>query len=142
MAGPEGANACANHARNAATASCQRCGLFICALCEMNVGTGSYCPTCFERVRSEGTLQAARRYRDYAAMARTAVIAGVFFSLMFVGLPFGVAGIYYSIRARRQRRDEGRPLLGVNVMLILAVLEVVGSLVMIGFMIFAMVGVS
>ena len=25
----------------------------------MNVGTGSYCPSCFERVRSEGTLQAA-----------------------------------------------------------------------------------
>ena len=142
MAGPEGANACANHAGNAATASCQRCGLFICTLCEMNVGSGSYCPTCFERVRSEGTLQAARRYRDYAAMARTAVIAGAFFSLMFMGLPFGAVGIYYSIRARKQRRDEGRPLLGVNVVMILALLELLGGVALIGFMIFAMVGVS
>src|SRR5215212_7078801 len=87
---PEGANACANHARNAATASCQRCGLFICALCDMNVGAGSYCPSCFERLRTEGTLEtAARRYRDYATIARTAALAGLVMWIMFLGLPIG-----------------------------------------------------
>ena|SRR5687768_3260348 len=69
-AGPEGGNACANHAGNAAVTSCQRCGLFICSLCEMNVGTGPYCPSCFDRMRTQGSLQTGvRRYRDYAGMA-------------------------------------------------------------------------
>jgi len=134
--GPEGANACANHTRNAATASCQRCGLFICALCDMNVGTGSYCPSCFERVRTEGTLQAAaRRYRDYAMMARTAVIAGVLFSFMLLGIPFGAVGVYYSVKARKQRRDEGRSLTGVTFLLIFAVLEILGGMTFISFLI-------
>src|SRR3954470_4194752 len=87
--GPIGANACANHAKNAAVTACQRCGLLICALCDMDVGTGSYCPACFDRLRSEESLQpAATRYRDYASMARVAMIAGLFFSSMFLGIPF------------------------------------------------------
>ena len=141
--GPEGANACANHTRNAATASCQRCGLFICALCDMNVGTGSYCPSCFQRVRTEGTLQAAaRRYRDYAMMARSAVIAGMLFSFMFLGLPFGAVGVYYSLKARKQRREESRSLTGVTFLMIFAVLEILGGLASIGFLIYAIVEAS
>lgn len=137
--GPEGANACANHARNAATASCQRCGLFICALCDMNVGTGSYCPSCFERVRSEGTLQAAaRRYRDYAMMARTSAIVGLLFSFMFLGLPFGAVAFYYAIKARKQRREEGRSLGGVTFVMIFAVLEMLAGIAAIGFLIYSL----
>jgi hypothetical protein len=141
--GPAGANACANHARNAATASCQRCGLFICALCDMNVRTGSYCPSCFERVRTEGTLQAAaRRYRDYASMARTAVIAGLFFSLMFLGLPFGVAAMYYGIKALKQRRDEGRSTAGVTLIMIVAMLEVLAGIASFGILIYSLFAVA
>ena len=137
--GPEGANACANHTRNAATASCQRCGLFICALCDMNVGTGSYCPSCFERVRTEGTLQAAaRRYRDYAMIARSSVIAGLLFSFMLLGLPFGAVGVYYSVKARKQRREEGRSLAGVTFLLIFAVLEILVGLATITFLIYSL----
>jgi len=136
--GPEGANACANHARNAATASCQRCGLFICTLCDMNVGSGSYCPTCFERVRTEGTLHpAARRYRDYATMARSFAIAGVFFSFMFLGLPFGAMTMYYGNRARKQRRDEGRSTVGATVAIIVGVLEILGGLASLAFLFYA-----
>jgi hypothetical protein len=135
--GPEGANACANHARNAATASCQRCGLFICGLCDMNVGSGSYCPSCFERVRAEGTLPtAARRYRDFATMARSSVIAGIFFSFMFIGLPFGAVAVFYSIKGRKQRRNEGRSTAGVTVTLILGILEIVGGLASIVFILY------
>ena len=136
--GPEGANACANHTRNAATASCQRCGLFICALCDMNVGTGSYCPSCFERVRTEGTLQAAaRRYRDYGMMARTSAIVGLLFSFMFLGLPFGAVACFYAIKARKQRREEGRSLAGVTFVLILGLLEILAGIAAIGFIIWA-----
>ena len=74
---PEGANACANHAHNAAVTNCVRCGLFICALCNMDVGTGPHCPSCFDRLQADDALSpAATRYRDYASMARIAMIAG------------------------------------------------------------------
>ena len=141
--GPEGANACANHARNAATASCQRCGLFICALCDMNVGTGSYCPSCFERVRAEGTLQtAARRYRDYALMARSYAIVGLPLSIMFLGLPFGVMAVYASIKARKQRREERRSLAGVTFVTILGIVEILAGIAAIGFLIYAIAETS
>jgi hypothetical protein len=136
--GPEGANACANHARNAATASCQRCGLFICALCDMNVGTGSYCPACFDRMRAEGSVQTvARRYRDDATIARTAAIAGLFLSMMFLGLPAGILAIVFAIKARRQRRAEGRSVVGVTFTMIVGLLEILGGLVWVGFLIWA-----
>ena len=136
--GPEGANACANHARNAATASCQRCGLFICGLCDMNVGSGSYCPSCFERVRTEGTLHAAaRRYRDFATMARSFAIAGVLLTFMFLGLPLGAAAMYYGLKARRQRREEGRSTAGVTVTIIVGLLEALGGIALIVFLLYS-----
>jgi uncharacterized paraquat-inducible protein A len=136
--GPEGASSCANHARNAATAACQRCGLLICALCDMNVGAGSYCPACFERVRSEGTLQAAaRRYRDYALMGRTSALVGLLFSFLFLGLPFGVMAVYCSVKARKQLREQGRSLAGATVVMIFGILEIVGGIAAIGFLIYS-----
>jgi uncharacterized paraquat-inducible protein A len=139
-AGPEAGSACANHARNAAVASCQRCGLFICSLCEMNVGTGSYCPACFDRVRAEGSFPAAaQRYRDYGTMAITAVLAGFLLSFMFMSVPFGAVGIYYAIKGIRQRRERGKPKTGVVIVLLFAILEVVGGLAFTAFLIWAMV---
>ncbi|HYH08739.1 MAG TPA: hypothetical protein VEK11_16925 [Thermoanaerobaculia bacterium] len=139
-AGPEAGSACANHARNVAVASCQRCGLFICSLCEMNIGTGTYCPSCFDRVRSEGSLQAApTRYRDYSTMGITAVLAGFLLSFMFLSVPFGAVGIYYAIKGRRQRRERGGSTVGPIVVLIVAILEVLGGLALIGFLIWSLV---
>ncbi|HYC58543.1 MAG TPA: hypothetical protein VEK79_03170 [Thermoanaerobaculia bacterium] len=135
--GPEGANACANHLRNAATASCQRCGLFICALCDMNIGTGSFCPSCFERVRAEGTLPAARRYRDFATIARSSALAGLFFSFMFLGLPFGAVAVYYGLKARTQRKSEGRSTAGVTAVALLGFFEILAGVAAIAFIIYA-----
>lgn len=119
---PEGvAAACANHARNAAVTSCRRCGLFVCALCEMNVGDGSYCPSCFDRVRDEGTLQA--RYRDYAAMAVSAVVFG-----FCIFLPVGPFGIYWAAKGIRQRRAERQNIAGMVVTMILAILQTLAFL--------------
>ena len=126
--GPEGANACANHERNAAVTSCQRCGLFICALCDMNVGTGSHCPSCFDRLRAEGTLlPAARRFRDYALMARSAAVFG--FLLVFpFGILFGPVAVHYATKGRVQRIAEGRSTAGTTITLVLGALETLASL--------------
>lgn len=133
VATPDGvANACANHARNAAVTSCLRCGLFICALCDINLGEGSYCPACFDRVRAEGTLKGAvTRYRDYAGMARVAVIVGALFSMMFLGLPFGAIGLYYARKGMTQRRQEGASIGGMVVAMIFAIVEMVSTFALI-----------
>ena len=139
---PEGANACANHARNAAVTNCQRCGLFICALCDMSVGSGSYCPSCFDRLRSAGSLKGtSTRYRDYVRMALISMLAGLFFSSFFVGWLFGIVSLVYARKGLAQRRMEERSTIGVRVVAIFAILEIIGGLGSIVVMIMAMTGV-
>lgn len=119
---PEGVTAaCANHARNAAVTSCQRCGLFICSLCDMNLGHGSYCPSCFERVRNEGPLQA--RYRDYATLSVSGAVIGLLCTWWFV--PVGPFVIYWAARGIKQRRLEGRGIAGVVTTMVVGILETV-----------------
>src|SRR5512141_383560 len=48
QSGPEGATSCANHARNAAVAACDRCGLLICSLCQLDVDSGQLRPPSFQ----------------------------------------------------------------------------------------------
>jgi uncharacterized paraquat-inducible protein A len=135
-AGPEGANACANHARNAAVTSCQRCGLLICSLCDMNIGEGSLCPSCFERIRAEGTSRAVvTRYRDYTAMARLSLIGGFLFSFFLLGIPLGALAVYYAIKGAKQRRAEGSTAFGAVIVVLLGVLEMLGGLAFIAFII-------
>ena len=137
---PDGANACANHARNAATTNCQRCGLFICALCDMNVGSGSYCPNCFDRLRNDNALaEATTRYRDYASMARIAMVVGLFFSFMGIGFVFGIVSLFYSRRGMKQLRAEGRSTVGLLIVILFAIGEIIFSLTFGAFLIYTLV---
>ena len=137
-AGPAGANACANHARNAAVTSCARCGLFICALCEMNIGAGSYCPSCFERVREEGTLSpVVTRYRDWASIARLTAIVGLLF--YFAWPLVGGLAIYFSTKGMKQRAQQGRSRAGMVIVMLIGIGEVIGGLALYGFFIWAIV---
>jgi ribosomal protein L37AE/L43A len=141
QSGPEGANACANHERNTAVTSCQRCGLYICSLCDMNVGSGSYCPSCFDRVRTEGTLAAATtRFKDYGSMARVAAVAGFLFMFMFLGLPFGALTIYYARKGLKQAKDDGRPTLGVRIAMGFGIFEAIAGSGAIVFVILGVMG--
>lgn len=141
-AGPDAVNVCANHARNVATTSCARCGLFICALCDMNTGAGSYCPSCFDRLRVEGKVGGNRR-RAYPAMARMSAVAGIFFTFMFIGPLFGILSMYYNHKARQDRNAAGEQpawTAGMIVVEVLALLVFFGGAVFDGFLIFAMTG--
>jgi hypothetical protein len=135
---PDGAaTACANHPGNAAVTSCQRCGLFICALCDMNVGDGSYCPSCFDRVRAEGSLRgAAKRRADYAMLARVAVLLGLM--PCFYGVPAAL-GVWWAAKGISQRRREGVSAKGMIFALILAILELLTVAAFVAFMIYAII---
>jgi hypothetical protein len=138
-AGPDGSTPCANHPRNAATTNCKRCGLLICALCDMNIATGSFCPACFERVRAEGVPDAgARRYVDYASLARLCATLGFAASFFFLGLPLGAVALYLATRGLKQRRQEGRSRAGMVVVIILSIVDMLLSAAMIGFLIWSL----
>lgn len=58
---------CFFHPDKAFQACCHRCGRFVCALCDLQLGIEHVCPTCFERGRggsSAGAESAEWRYRD------------------------------------------------------------------------------
>lgn len=107
QSGPEGATSCANHARNAAVAACDRCGLLICSLCQLDVDAGKLCPACFERVTEEGTTDATKtRFRDFGSLALVWAFVGLVFSALFLGLPLGALALYYCWKAFRNRESR------------------------------------
>ena len=58
---------CFFHPDKAFQACCQRCGRFVCALCDLQLGAEHVCPNCFERGRADSGAEASQaewRYRD------------------------------------------------------------------------------
>lgn len=67
---------CFFHPDKVFQACCQRCGRFVCALCDLQLGAEHVCPTCFERGRADSGVDADKaewRYRDvlYDSIALT-----------------------------------------------------------------------
>lgn len=67
---------CFFHPDKAFQACCQRCGRFVCALCDLQLGAEHVCPACFERGRGTSGADAGKaewRHRDvlYDSIALT-----------------------------------------------------------------------
>jgi hypothetical protein len=80
---------CFFHPDKAFQACCQRCGRFVCALCDLQLGAEHVCPTCFERGRGSPGAEAGRaewRYRDvlYDSIAVTVGWGWILFWPSFV----------------------------------------------------------
>jgi len=133
--GPEAAGACANHPRNAAVTNCGRCGIFICALCQLEVEGATYCPMCFERLAQEGSIEGAKmRFRDYGSMAVFSALVGLFFFWALLGIPLGVLSLYYVYRGFKTRRDSGISATG----LIIGTLFAIAAIALSTFMLIAL----
>ncbi len=103
-AGPEGAVPCARHAGNAAVANCTRCGVFMCSLCRIEIDGQELCPSCFERLSSEGVLSTAQnRYRDFRGLSLSVGVLGCL--VYFLGLLTGPVTIYLAYLGYRQRKQ-------------------------------------
>ena len=123
--GPESATACANHPRNVAVASCDRCGLLICSLCQLDVAGAKYCPSCFERLAQEGAIETTKnRVRDYGNLAAIWSLAGFLLSFFFLGIPLGIISLYYAYRAIRSRENRAS-VLSVVLAIIFALIDLV-----------------
>jgi uncharacterized paraquat-inducible protein A len=97
---------CARHARNAAVASCERCGAFMCALCRIDADGKSLCAACFERLRASGELESASTSsRSFRTLGLHLGILGLPF--MAAGILIGPASVIATVRGMRQERKEG-----------------------------------
>jgi hypothetical protein len=99
---------CFFHPDKTVQACCHRCGRFVCALCDLQLGAEHVCPTCFERGRGDGegqSSQAEWRYRDvlYDSIALAIGWAWILFWPTFVvALP---AAIFLHARYRKAPRS-------------------------------------
>lgn len=99
---------CFFHPDKAYQACCQRCGRFVCALCDLQLGAEHVCPTCFERGRADSgmtTGQAEWRYRDvlYDSIALTLGWAWIlFWPTIVLALP---AAIFLHVKHRKAPRS-------------------------------------
>ncbi|HKO01299.1 MAG TPA: hypothetical protein VJ032_06385 [Thermoanaerobaculia bacterium] len=135
QSGPEGASSCANHARNAAVANCERCGLFICSLCEIKIEDGTFCPSCFDRLSTDGRLGAATtRFRAYGSLAISSAI-GSLIIFPITGIPLGLLTIYYVVKGFRNRDNGATTTLGLVIALLLGLVGLGSGL----FMLFTLV---
>jgi hypothetical protein len=107
----EGATTCANHPANLAETGCERCGVFMCSLCRIDIDGLVLCPTCFDRLSSEGALPSTQtRLRDYGRQASVYALGGIL--LWFFAVVLGPLAVYFGARSlgqiRAQNASDGR----------------------------------
>ena len=101
--------ACFFHPDKAFQACCQRCGRFVCALCDLQLGAEHVCPACFERGRTAfgsgaDAGKAEWRHRDvlYDAIALTIGWAWIlFWPVVVAAIP---AVIFLHVKYRKRPR--------------------------------------
>jgi hypothetical protein len=100
---------CSRHERNAAVASCERCGAFMCSLCRIDSDGMALCAACFARLGTAGELADTRlKYRHYNGMALQMSLLGVVF---WVLAPLaGPLAIFTALRGLKQSKRLGETL--------------------------------
>jgi hypothetical protein len=99
---------CFFHPDKAFQACCQRCGRFVCALCDLQLGAEHVCPTCFERGRADSGVEAGKgewRHRDvlYDSIAVTIGWGWiVFWPVIVAAIP---AAIFLHVKYRKGPRS-------------------------------------
>lgn len=88
---------CFFHPDKVFQACCQRCGRFVCALCDLQLGAEHVCPTCFERGRVDTGLNGGKaewRYCDvlWDSIALTIGLGWVvIWPVIFLAIPIAIS---------------------------------------------------
>lgn len=123
----EGEASCFYHPAKTAAAVCSGCGRFICALCEVDLGEGSLCPSCVasgKRKKNIRALEVSRKnYGKYALAFAIIPAFTIVFSL--IGAPIS---LFICIRYWNAPRSLVRP--SRAPMIVAAILSVIELVVM------------
>lgn len=133
--GSDGTQACAEHSSNRAVSVCDRCGAFMCALCQVDADERILCPGCFDRLAEEGALPSlANRFRNFPGLAVSVSLLGIF--AWFAAVVLGPLAFYYGIRGLRQKREMGESdrVLRIYLAMAVGILETIGGCLLLYFM--------
>lgn len=89
---------CFYHPEQRAAESCGRCGRFLCALCDLEIGSEHLCPTCFEGGRKSGKLSQVQNRRTlYDSLALSlAILPMIVWPLTIITAPLVLfISVYY-----------------------------------------------
>ena len=108
-AGPVEATACARHPHNAAIANCARCGVFMCGLCRIDLDGHELCPTCFDRLTTEGQVATTRTsFLDASGLALALALLSFLFSCFAVVTgPVAIGLAIVGLRQKKAWREVG-----------------------------------
>jgi hypothetical protein len=94
----EGESVCFFHHEKRATASCQRCGRFLCALCDVPFGGKHLCPSCLD---SSKLPELVNRRLIWAKLSMLVgllpLVFGITCPLWFMGVVVGPAAVFIAL---------------------------------------------
>ncbi|MEZ4601489.1 MAG: B-box zinc finger protein [Syntrophotaleaceae bacterium] len=93
----EGEANCFNHPQKKAVSVCEDCGRFLCALCEVVIGSRHTCPDCIETGRIQGSKQdlVIRRTMHDSIALSLALLPALIWPVTLLTAP---AALFYAIR--------------------------------------------
>lgn len=115
---------CFFHAKKVANVACDECGIFLCALCDLEVDNKHYCPKCFKNSKEKiGTLQ-GRTFLFDDFMLALAIVPIIFLYFTVLTAPATIIGsIYFWNKVKTPYpRSKWRFILAI----IIATIEIIG----------------
>ena len=132
----EGEASCFYHPAKRATVPCGACGRFLCALCDVQLGGRNLCPGCVETGRTKGKLtelEPARTLWDTSALLLALVPLVLCYPISLLTAP---AAVVVAIVGRKKPGSViPRRRWRLWLALLLAALQLIGWLVLLGFFI-------
>jgi hypothetical protein len=128
-----GESSCYFHPTKRAAVSCEKCGRFICALCDVAVDGKHLCSQCLSGHVQKGTLQTLKKtgQRHDSAASACAVVC---IPLIYLAIIIAPVGLYFCLKGLKQKDGlfprKTKTLYSLAVILIM---EMVGSFLLIFF---------
>jgi len=122
----EGESTCFYHPQKRAVVACESCGRFLCALCDIDLGSGHLCSSCIESGRKKGKLQNLENHRVlYDSLAiRLALLPMIVFYVTAITAP---ATLYVAIRYwNKPRSIVPRTRVRFYIAILVATLQLIG----------------
>src|SRR5438874_1461759 len=97
---PTPSGPCAGHPTNPAVDVCERCGDFMCVVCQTHIEGRRYCPRCFDLLYSRGSLALSQRSFNSPTLSLVlGLVAWPTCMCPLVSLPAGIFGILMGANA-------------------------------------------
>jgi hypothetical protein len=134
----DGEATCFAHPDKKAVAPCDSCGRFMCALCDLDIHGRHLCPQCMQVGRKKGKVQSLENrrtlYDRLALMLAVLPIITVYFTLLTAPTALFIGFRYWNAPGSLVGRRRWRMVLAM----VIAALQIVGWVALVGVLIYAL----